>query len=553
MQIGRTVFAHYKSKMAKKKAKKVSRAAKRTFKTVDVNFSAVNDEFDMDSLNNWTTTIGLVKSIIALVERRVAGCEARVFFHAPEFHEYRELDKEGIITVSDDSLFAGFLAMESGLIPLDKMFNAYKVSDPMLGEMLKELYGCRYIMPVVHGFEMVAFLILCSKDTSKKLSLRRDEVQFMQKLNSRLQINLYAASIATRGQRNLLNLKKYPFTLQRHEKISDVNNALFDDLREEISFSRGVAYRYDKEMNMLYPFAFSNVEREVVPTLKVGEGISGQVFKNWLSVFVPDRKSHPAFSIMEEEAFIQGSFISVPVGSEQNKLGVVTISRSRQSKEPFSLEHQYMMEIASAFFASEINNRKLRDKIEESNMSVVKSLANALEAKDLYTEGHSDRVATYSVGIARRMGYSEDRIHMLRYGAQLHDIGKIGIADAIINKPDRLTEDERKVIKNHAEIGYKILAVNPYFNDVKNFVRYHHEHLDGSGYYGKKEGEYPEEAEIISCADVYDALTSDRPYRKALDRTQALQILAADIGRKFSKQIYNAMVEYITHDAPTEA
>ena len=217
------------------------------------------------------------------------------------------------------------------------------------------------------------------------------------------------------------------------------------------------------------------------------------------------------------------------------------------------MEHQYMMEIASAFFASEINNRKLRDKIEESNMSVVKSLANALEAKDLYTEGHSDRVATYSVGIARRMGYSEDRIHMLRYGAQLHDIGKIGIADAIINKPDRLTEDERKVIKNHAEIGYKILAVNPYFNDVKNFVRYHHEHLDGSGYYGKKEGEYPEEAEIISCADVYDALTSDRPYRKALDRTQALQILAADIGRKFSKQIYNAMVEYITHDAPTEA
>lgn len=539
--------------MAKRKAKSVSKAARKTIKTGDFNFAAVNDEFDMDSLNSWTTTIGLVKSVIALVERRIDGCSLRIFFHAPEFHEYREIDKEGIITITDDSLFAGFLAMESGIIPLEKMFKDYKTADPILGDMLRNVYGCRYVMPIVHGFDMVAFLIFCSKDLNKRLVLKRDEMQFLQKLNIRLQVNLYAASIATRGQRNLLNLKKYPFTLQRHEKISDVNKCLFEDLKEEITISRGVAYRYDKEMNTLYPFAFYNVEREVVPTLKVGEGISGQVFKSWLPVFVPDRSSHPAYSIMNEETFIQGSFISVPLGNEQKKIGVITISRSKQSKEPFSLEHQYVMEIAAAFFASEINNRKLRDKIEESNMSVVKSLASALEAKDLYTEGHSDRVATYCVGVAKRMGYSEDRIHMLRYGAQLHDIGKIGIADAIINKPARLTESERDIIKAHTEIGYKILAVNPYFNDVKNFVRYHHEHLDGTGYNGKKEGEYPEEAEIISCADVYDALTSDRPYRKALSRKEALQILAADIGRKFSKKIYDAMVDYIVKDAPTEA
>ena len=118
----------------------------------------------MDSLNNWTTTIGLVKSIVSLVDRRIEGCSCRVFLHAPEFHEYREMDREGIITISDDSLFAGFLAMESGVFPLERIFNTYKVMDPMLGDMLRNLYGCRYVMPVVHGFEMVAFLILCSKD-----------------------------------------------------------------------------------------------------------------------------------------------------------------------------------------------------------------------------------------------------------------------------------------------------------------------------------------------------------------------------------------------------
>ena len=531
--------------MVKRKVKKVSKTAKRVVWKDVSNFASVNDEFAMDSLNNWTTTIGLVKSVISLVEQRIEGCETRVFIHAPEFHEYREMDKEGIITVSDDSLFAGFLAMESGVIPMERMFAEKNVADPMLGDMLRELYGCRYIMPVVHGFEMVAFLILCSKGTYKKSILKRDEIQFLQKLNSRLQINLYAASIAMRGQRNLLNLKNYPFALQKHKMVADMNNCLFDDLKEEISFTRGVAYRYDEELQILYPFAFSNVERDKVPTIKVGEGISGQVFKNWISVFVPDRSSHPAYSLMKEEPFIQGSFISVPVGTEQKRIGVVTISRSKQSKEPFSLEHQYMMEIASAFFASEVINRNLRDKIEESNFSVVKSLSNALEAKDLYTEGHSDRVANYCVGMAKRLGYSKERIHMLRYGALLHDIGKIGITDAIINKPAKLNDEERLIIKRHAEIGYKILSANPYFIEIRNFVRYHHEHLDGSGYYGKKEGEYPEESQIISCADVFDALTSDRPYRKALSQEESLEILAQDIGRKFNKRIYDAMVEFI--------
>lgn len=534
--------------MTKRKLKKISRNARRTIKTDDFNFSAMNDEFDMDSLNNWTTTIGLVKAVISLIERRIDGAFVHVFFHAPEYHEYREIDREGITSFSDDSVFIGFLAMESGVIPLDKMFNAYKIADPMVTDVLKNLYSCRYIMPIVHGFEMVAFLLLCSKTPEKRLVLNRDDSHFLQRLNTRLQINLYAASIATRGQRHLLNLKKYPFALQQHQRISEVNDSLFDDLKQEINFSRGVAYRYDESLQILYPFAFCNVEREKVPTLKVGEGISGQVFKNWMSVFVPDRSSHPAYSFMKEEPFIQGSFISVPLGTEQKRIGVMTITRSKQSKEPFSLEHQYMMEIASTFFASEIINRNLRDEIEESNLSVVKSLTNALEAKDQYTEGHSDRVAVYSVGIARRIGYSEERVHMLRYGAQLHDIGKIGISDVIINKPDRLTQAERDIIKEHAEIGYRILAVNPYFNEIKYFVRYHHEHLDGSGYYGKKEGEYPEESQIISCADVYDALTSNRPYRDALASTKALEILSQDIGRKFTKKIYEAMVSFVEEE-----
>ncbi|MCH5283323.1 MAG: HD domain-containing protein [Treponema sp.] len=518
------------------------------------NVSAMNDEFEMDSINNWSTAIGLVKSVIGFIEKKIPTCKAHIFMHLPEYHEYREIDREGITSFSDDSVFIGCLSMESGVIPLEKMFSNYQIEDPMVNEVIKLLYQGRYLMPVVHGFEMIAYVLLCATSFEQEGEiLTQENIELLKRLNTRLQVNLYAVSIAARGQRNLLTMAKYPFILQRHESIMDVNANVFEDMKGQIAFERGIAYRYDELSKTLYPFSFYKVDRSKVPMLQNGEGISGQAFKNWKAVFIPDRASHPTYSVMEEEQFFKGSVISVPLGNEQHKIGVITVSHRGNGKETFSLEHQYLLEIAAAFLATELINRDLRNKIEANNMNMVKSLSSALEAKDLYTEGHSDRVAQYSVGIARRLGYDEERINMLRYGAQLHDIGKIGIADGVLNKPSGLNADERKAIENHTEIGYKILSANPYFKDVKDFVRYHHEALDGSGYNKKTRGEYPEEAMIISCADIYDALTTDRPYRKALSRKQAFQILSTDIDKNFTKEIFDALVYYIENEAPTEA
>ncbi len=517
------------------------------------NLQSVNESFNMDQLDNWSTTIGLVQSVIALIEKRIPSCNVHLFYHSVEYHEYREIDREGITSFSDDSIFIGCLSMVTDIIPLEKMFSEFQIEDPMVSEVLRSLYHGRYLLPIVHGFEMVAYLLISAAKPEDEEILNESDMEFLRRLSDRLQINLYAASIAARRQRELLKIAQYPFVLQKHEKLEDVNESLFEDLKEQISFDKGVAYHYDEVAQILFPFAFYKIKREEVPTLKVGEGISGQVFQSWMSVFIPDRKTHPAYSIMDAEPFIDGSFISVPLGTSQKKLGVITVSRKQSNKESFSIEHQYMLEIASAFFASETINRDLNEELKRSNLSFVDSLTNALEAKDKYTEGHSARVSTYSVEIGKKLGYSKSKLHILKYGAQLHDIGKIGIADAIINKPDRLTEEERKIIENHTEIGYKILSVNPFFDSVKNFVRYHHESMDGSGYYHLKGGEYPEEAMIISCADIYDALTSDRPYRKALSRKQALQILATNIGTHFTQKIYDAFADYLEHDAPIEA
>ena len=444
----------------------------------------------------------------------------------------------------EDSIFIGCLSMVTETIPLNKMFSDFQIDDPMIEEVLRSVYQGYYLVPVVHGFDLLAFLVICSKNPGEPLELADKDLDFLLKLSQRLQINLFAASISSKRQRELIKMSHYPFVLQRHESLQKLYANLLEDLVDQISFDCGVAYAYDEDSVMLFPVATYNVNASVT-TLRPGAGISGQAMASGKSVFVPNRSDHPTYAVMQDEKFLDGSFISVPFGNEKKGMGVISLCRKPDSKESFSIEHQYMLEIAAAFIASEITNRQLFAKLDESNYNVVTSLTRALEAKDSYTEGHSERVTTYSVGIAKRLGYSDDRLHSLRYGAMLHDIGKIGIADTIINKPAKLTNEEYATIKNHTEIGYKILSVNPFFHDVKEFVRYHHESMDGSGYYGKKEGEYPEEAMVISCADIYDALTSDRPYRKALEREVAFQEMEKNVGIHFRRDIFEALKNYL--------
>ena len=498
----------------------------------------------MDALDNWTTTIGLVQSVVAFIEKTLPQASAHVFYHTGELHEYREIDREGITSIPDDSLFIGCLSMVSEPITVEKMFSDFHIDDPMTAEVFESVYGGRYIVPVVHGFELLAFLLVCTRDVTAPFSLSAENITFLAKLASRLQVSLYAATIAGKRQRELLQMARFPLILQKHESVSEVYAKILDDLQQQLHFDKGVAYAYHEATFVLRPCALYGIAEEP-PSLRPGQGISGQVFERNMPIFVPSRLSHPAYSIMPDESFIDGSFVCVPFGNDKMKMGVITLVRKEGSKESFSVEHQYMLEVATAFIASEITNRLLFDRLEESNRKVVSSLTGALEAKDKYTEGHSERVAEYSVAIARRLGYSEKRMAQLRYGAMLHDIGKIGISDNIVNKPGRLTDAEYSTIKSHAEIGYKILDNNSLFDDVKNYVRYHHEKMDGSGYYAKRLGEYPEESMIISCADIYDALTTDRPYRKALEADVAFAEMQKQVGVHFTQSIYDALVAYI--------
>ena len=180
------------------------------------------------------------------------------------------------------------------------------------------------------------------------------------------------------------------------------------------------------------------------------------------------------------------------------------------------------------------------------SVSIAETLINAMEAKDLYLRGHSQRVAELAGHLAEELGLDETTCEDLRVAGRLHDVGKIGIREAILNKPDRLTLEEFEHVKRHVQIGLDILAPLFHIKNPLHYVKHHHERWDGAGYPQGLAGEdIPMGARILCAADTFDALTSKRAYREPLAPVAALEHLRIDSGKQFDPSVYDALVKVI--------
>ncbi len=183
--------------------------------------------------------------------------------------------------------------------------------------------------------------------------------------------------------------------------------------------------------------------------------------------------------------------------------------------------------------------------VDTKNMyfETIRTLSNALDAKDEYTNGHSHRVAEYSVMIAEQMQLSPKEVETIKSAALLHDIGKIGIKDEVLNKPGKLDFKEFYEVQQHPEIGANILKDVSALKKVSSIVRYHHERFDGNGYPDSISGdELPIESAIIAVADAYDAMTSDRSYRRAMSHEAAIEIIRNASGTQFHPEVVSAFI-----------
>lgn len=185
-----------------------------------------------------------------------------------------------------------------------------------------------------------------------------------------------------------------------------------------------------------------------------------------------------------------------------------------------------------------------RKKMEQMSFQTVQTLANAIDAKDKYTNGHSSRVSQYSAQLAKELGWGEERVESLRYASLLHDIGKIGVPDSVLNKPGRLTDVEFDVIKSHTSMGADILKTITTIPSAEEVARHHHERFDGNGYPDKLAGEdIPIEARVVCVADSYDAMSSKRIYRNTLSREVIRNELINGRGTQFDPDILDVFLK----------
>jgi HD-GYP domain-containing protein (c-di-GMP phosphodiesterase class II) len=233
--------------------------------------------------------------------------------------------------------------------------------------------------------------------------------------------------------------------------------------------------------------------------------------------------------------------IATPLLIHDKVFGVLVIC-GRNVDVNFGEEELSLLNSVAVQTAVAIENDQLNLDAERTYFDIISALALAVEAKDPYSRGHLDRVSEYAIKIADKLGFSDQDKTLLRDAARLHDLGKIGVTDDILSKNGPLNDQEWVVMKNHPEIGEGIVKPVKSLSGLCDIIRHHHEKLDGSGYPdGLKGDEIGSLARVLAVADIYDAVMTDRPYRKALTKPEAHQALR-DMGEKIDQKIVDALI-----------
>ena len=235
--------------------------------------------------------------------------------------------------------------------------------------------------------------------------------------------------------------------------------------------------------------------------------------------------------------------ICVPLKHKEKTVGVLSFS-GKIGEADFSQDDIMLLSNIATQTAVAIINERLNLDAEQTYKQTVSALAVAVEARDAYSRGHSDRVSKYAVMVAKKIGLNEEAISMIQDAAELHDVGKIGIEDEVLRKAGRLTQDEMRIMRKHPEIGESIVKPIRSLANLCDLIRHHHEFLDGTGYPdGLKADEVNTGARILAVADAYDAMTTDRPYRKALTQEEAIAELRKFAPAHYDEKIVEAFVD----------
>ncbi len=302
----------------------------------------------------------------------------------------------------------------------------------------------------------------------------------------------------------------------------------------------GYIILYDKEQQTLNVTNLISNGKLSAPhqAIKIKEtSTSAWVINNRQPLLIADINQAPQFARISELGYERKTLICAPLMVKDEIIGTISVVNKSDNSQFYAFELEMLTTIA-AQAAIAIKNATLYDEQQQTYLNTIQALVTAIEASDSYTKGHSERVTRYSVAIGSRLELSSDRLQILERAAILHDIGKIGIDLSLLHKEGKLSSHDVNELHLHPVIGMNILEPIDFLKDVRTCIGQHHERYDGMGYpYRIKHVDQLLESRIICVADAFDAMTSDRPYRKALTLDAAIAELSENSGTQFDPAI----------------
>jgi HD-GYP domain-containing protein (c-di-GMP phosphodiesterase class II) len=383
---------------------------------------------------------------------------------------------------------------------------------------------------------------------NKKREWTADDQRVLATLGNQGVVAVRNAELYEKHERSIWELRNLQEALQAATSTLDLNQVLQQVLAGAAKASSAqigcLALENNGRLVLKGGFGTDHATAE-----KLALGLGGDICQRVMDT------DEPVMEAMEHESTADSplnprAVLCVPITLRGKPFGVVFLA-NYQVGHAFTADHRNLVTELAAQAAVAIDNARLFKDREEVILQSLEAFATTVDAKDPYTAGHSERVTQYALMIARQMHYSpDDQAAWVRLerGGRLHDIGKIGVPDAVIQKTGKLTEAEFEQMKSHTVTGFNILSRLRMLTDELIIVRSHHERFDGKGYPDRKQGdEVPICAWIVSAADAIDAMTSDRPYRKGMPLQVAVEQVRAGAGTHFHPDVAEAVLDAIAN------
>ncbi|MBC7361736.1 MAG: GAF domain-containing protein [Candidatus Aminicenantes bacterium] len=409
-----------------------------------------------------------------------------------------------------------------------------------------------------------AFPLISRGKTFGALNLYSDQPGFFSP--ERLDLLQAFAHMAAAALENARLYKEAQFRLDRLQALREIDIAiigsfdprvalsiLLDQVKEKLGVDAASVLLLNPNTQILEFGAARGFRSRAIERsrLRLGEGHAGRAALERRTIKIlnlkEEKEKFVRTELLREEEFT--SYVVVPMVAKGRLLGVLEIF----NRSPLMSDSEWIefLEALAAQAAIAVDSSQLFYNLERANAeliqaydSTIEGWSRALDLRDRETEGHSQRVTEITLRIAREMDLPENELVLIRRGALLHDIGKMGIPDSILLKPGALNEEEWKIMRLHPQYAFDMLSSIAYLRPALDIPLYHHEKWDGSGYpYGLKGEQIPLPARIFAVADVYDALTSERPYRKAWSREDALNYIKEQAGKHFDPQVVRVFLQ----------